>query len=169
MPTHIHKHKMDAPASVRAAVLTVSSTRTEADDESGRWIATQLRALGHEVVFSDILPDDSRRIVMGARAVIREHRPLAMLVSGGTGISRKDVTIEALRPIFEKEMTGFAILFAMLSHAQVGSSAILSRATAGIHEGAAIFCMPGSLRACQLACESIIFPELGHLARHLKE
>jgi molybdenum cofactor biosynthesis protein B len=89
------------------------------------------------------------------------------LVNGGTGISSGDVTIEALRPLFQKEMTAFGILFAQLSFEEIDSAAILSRAAAGIIGSTAVFCMPGSLAACKLACKNLVFPELGHVAKHL--
>jgi molybdenum cofactor biosynthesis protein B len=90
-------------------------------------------------------------------------------MTGGTGISPKDVTIEAVRPLFEKELTAFGTLFTQLSFEEIDSAAILSRATAGIIKQTMIFCMPGSIKACKLACNSLIFPELGHLLKHIKE
>ena len=90
-------------------------------------------------------------------------------MSGGTGISPKDVTIEAVRPLFSKELTGFGPIFAQLSFEQIDSAAILSRATAGIIKNSVVFCMPGSIKACKLACNELIFPELGHLIKHIKE
>ena len=101
--------------------------------------------------------------------VIRDLSPQALLVTGGTGISSKDVTIEAVRPLFIKELTSFGPIFAQLSFEQIDSAAILSRATAGVIEKTILFCMPGSINACKLACKAIIFPELGHLVRHIHE
>ena len=90
-------------------------------------------------------------------------------MTGGTGITKKDVTIEAVHPMFAKELTAFGPLFAQLSTQQVGSAAILSRATAGVIDNTIVFCMPGSLNACKLACNDLIFPELGHLVKHLND
>ena len=101
--------------------------------------------------------------------VIKDPAPQALLVTGGTGISSKDVTIEAVRPLFTKELTAFGPIFAQLSFEQIDSAAILSRATAGVIEKTILFCMPGSFKACKLACKAIIFPELGHLVHHIHE
>jgi molybdenum cofactor biosynthesis protein B len=90
-------------------------------------------------------------------------------MSGGTGITPKDVTIEALSPMFAKTLTGFGPLFAHLSFEEIGSAAFLSRATAGVIEGTVVFCMPGSINACKLACRKLIFPELGHLVKHVMD
>ena len=90
-------------------------------------------------------------------------------MSGGTGISPKDVTIEAVKPLFSKELTAFGPLFAQLSFEEIDSAAILSRATAGIINQSIVFCMPGSINACKTACKNLIFPELGHLLKHIKE
>ena len=88
-------------------------------------------------------------------------------MNGGTGITKKDVTIEAVNPLFAKTLTGFGPLFAKLSFDEIGSAAFLSRATAGVIEDTVVFCMPGSLNACKLACRELIFPELGHLVKHV--
>ncbi len=101
--------------------------------------------------------------------VIREHDPHAILVIGGTGISSADVTIEAIRPLFTKELTAFGPLFAQLSYEEIGSAAMLSRAMAGVVGETLVFCIPGSLNACKLACKELIFHELGHLVKHVQE
>jgi len=91
------------------------------------------------------------------------------LLTGGTGISGKDVTIEAVKTLFEKELTAFGPLFAQLSFEEIDSAALLSRASAGVIGKTILFCMPGSLKACKLACKALIFPELGHLVMHIQE
>ena len=96
-------------------------------------------------------------------------KPDILLTSGGTGITPKVVTIETIRPMFKKELTAFSALFSQLSMEEIGSAAMMSRATAGVIGSTAVFCMPGSLPACKLACERLIFPELGHIAKHLKD
>ena len=101
--------------------------------------------------------------------VIQNERPQVILMNGGTGITKKDVTIEAVNPLFGKTLTGFGPLFAKLSFDEIGSAAFLSRATAGVIEDTVVFCMPGSLNACKLACRELIFPELGHLVKHVTE
>jgi molybdenum cofactor biosynthesis protein B len=103
------------------------------------------------------------------KQAIHQHNPHTLLLTGGTGISPKDVTIEAIKPLFDKELTAFAALFANLSFQEIGAAAMLSRAIAGIIGKTVVFCMPGSLKACQLACNALIFPELGHLAAHIIE
>lgn len=163
------KHKARAPKKVKIGIVTVSSTRTLQNDKSGLWTAKRARKEGHEVVFHQVVPDEAATIVRTVMEIINEHQPQAILLTGGTGISSKDVTIEAVRPLFEKELTAFGPLFAQLSFEQIDSAALLSRATAGIYDNTILFCMPGSLKACKLAGKALIFPELGHLVGHLKE
>jgi molybdenum cofactor biosynthesis protein B len=163
------QHKRNTPANIKIAVISVSTTRTIAEDESGAWIKKQAKKEGHEVVIHQTVTDDIEAIRELTRHVTLKISPDAVIMSGGTGISPKDVTIEAVRPLFEKELTAFGPLFAQLSFEQIDSAAILSRATAGIIGQTLIFCMPGSIKACKLACNSLIFPELGHLLKHIKE
>jgi molybdenum cofactor biosynthesis protein B len=165
----VKKHKEKAPKTVRMSILTVSTTRTHADDKSGRWLRKRAKKEGHEVVFYDIVPDETENISQTINSVIQDHSPQVILLTGGTGISGKDVTIEAVRPLFKKELTAFGPLFAQLSFEQIDSAALLSRATAGVVEETVVFCMPGSLKACKLACNALIFPELGHLVKHIHE
>jgi molybdenum cofactor biosynthesis protein B len=113
-----------------------------------------------------MVPDDAVRIAETVSAVIRGHHPQVLILTGGTGITPEDVTIEAVRPMLQKELTAFAPLFAFLSHNEIGSAAMLSRATAGVIGSTVVFCLPGSLNACRLAWNALIFPELGHLAHH---
>jgi molybdenum cofactor biosynthesis protein B len=150
-------HKAHAPKSVKLAIMTVSTTRSLAEDKSGHWIKKRAKKKGHEVVFHEVVPDQ------------QEHHPHAILVTGGTGIGPADVTIEAVRPMFTKELTAFGSLFTYLSYETIDSAALLSRATAGLVDQTLVFCMPGSLKACKLACKELIFPELGHLVKHVQE
>lgn len=163
------RHKAKAPKSVKIGIITVSTTRTLQDDESGRWISKLAKKEGHEVVFYQIVPDDTETITQTVVHGIDVHYPQVILLTGGTGISSKDVTIEAVRPLFEKELTAFAPLFSQLSFEDIDSAALLSRATAGVVEKTILFCIPGSLKACKLACKGLIFPELGHLVGHIHE
>lgn len=162
-------HKRQAPKRVTAAILIMSTTRTLKDDASGNWIRDRLEADGHRVMDHQVIPDDEDTIAGTVATIIREMRPDVLLTSGGTGITPKDVTIETIRPMFEKELTAFSALFSQLSMAEIGSAAMLSRAAAGVIGSTAVFCMPGSLPACKLACGRLIFPELGHIAKHLKD
>ncbi|MBW2170407.1 MAG: molybdenum cofactor biosynthesis protein MoaB [Deltaproteobacteria bacterium] len=164
----IRTHRSQAPKSLRIAVLTVSSTRRLADDKSGHWIKKRIQKK-QRVVFHNVISDNKEVIEYTIRAVIQEHNPHAIIVTGGTGISPNDVTIEAIRPMFTKELTAFGPLFAQLSYERIDSAALLSRATAGVVGQTMVFCIPGSIDACKLACKELIFPELGHLARHAHE
>ena len=110
--------------------------------------------------------DDAAAIVSQVYEILTAFRPHALLITGGTGIGPADVTIEAVRPLFRKELTAFGPLFAQLSYEDIDSAALLSRATAGLIDQTIAFCMPGSLNACKLACKALIFPELGHLVKH---
>lgn len=163
------EHKAHVPKSLKLAILSVSSTRNLADDKSGHWIKKRAKKKGHVVVFHQVAPDDKEVIAGTIRTIIQEHDPHAILITGGTGISPKDVTIEAVRPMFTKELTAFGSLFTHLSYEDIDSAALLSRATAGLVERTLLFCMPGSLKACKLACKELIFPELGHLVKHVQE
>ncbi len=162
------RHKAAAPRQVRIGVLTVSTSRGLAEDESGLWMAKTAAAEGHSVVFHQVVADDAALIARTLTEALAVHRPDAVLVDGGTGLAPADVTIEALRPMFDKELTAFGVLFAQLSFEQIDSAAILSRAAAGTVSGVVVFCMPGSLKACRLACNELIFPELGHIVGHLR-
>ena len=161
-----HSHRSNAPKSVRIGIISVSSTRTLETDESGHWIANGAKEGGHAVTAHQVVRDDVDAIRRCTRSLLADPSPQALIVTGGTGITPQDVTIEALRPLFAKELTAFAILFTQLSYAEIDSAALLSRASAGVIGQALIFCIPGSLNACKLACRKLIFPELGHLIRH---
>ncbi|MDY6952715.1 MAG: MogA/MoaB family molybdenum cofactor biosynthesis protein [Thermodesulfobacteriota bacterium] len=163
------EHKSRAPKSLKMAILTVSTTRSLEDDKSGLWMRKRAERKGHEVVFHEVVPDDQEAISQALRRLREAHQPHAVLVTGGTGIGPSDVTIEALRPMFTKELTAFGPLFSFLSYEEIDAAALLSRATAGLIDQTLIFCLPGSLKACKLACKALIFPELGHLLKHVQE
>jgi molybdenum cofactor biosynthesis protein B len=160
------QHRASAPASVQAAVVTCSDTRTPETDQTGGAIRSALEAAGHAVVLHRVVRDDIPEIREAVDAALSAGAR-AVMVNGGTGIAPRDVAVEALRPLFEKELPGFGELFRMLSFEQVGSAALLSRATAGTYRGAVLFALPGSPRAVGLALERLILPELGHLVREL--
>ncbi|MCP4694263.1 MAG: molybdenum cofactor biosynthesis protein [Desulfobacterales bacterium] len=163
------EHKKHAPKKVRIGIVTVSTTRTLDTDKSGHWMRKRARKEGHEVVLHRVVPDDSAFITKVVLEAIHDPRPDALLLTGGTGVAKKDVTIEAVRPLFKKELSAFGVLFTMLSFEEIDSAALLSRAAAGLIEDTFLFCMPGSLNACKLACKALIFPELGHLVAHARE
>jgi len=164
-----HEHKQALPDDIRVAVISVSTTRNLSQDKSGAWIKKQAKKEGFEVVIHQVVTDDVSAIQELVDHVTTKIGPDAVIMTGGTGISPKDVTIEAVKPSFTKELTAFGVLFAQLSFEEIDSAAILSRATAGIIHNSLVFCMPGSIKACKLACNNLIFPELGHLIKHMKE
>jgi molybdenum cofactor biosynthesis protein B len=161
------EHKKNAPKCLQIAILSVSTSRTLSDDTSGLWIKKESQKEGHEVLFHQVVPDEIDVISGTVTDAIQKLNPHAFLITGGTGVSKKDVTIDAVRPLFDKELSAFAPLFAQLSFEEIDSAAIMSRATAGIVGKTAVFCMPGSLKACKLACKALIFPELGHITKHV--
>jgi molybdenum cofactor biosynthesis protein B len=162
------EHRADAPQALDVAVLSISTTRSLENDESGHWIVRAAEQQGHKVVLHDVIPDDEGAIRRAVTQALADQAPHAVIVTGGTGLSPLDVTIEAVKPLFSKELSAFSVLFAQLSYEEIASAAILSRATAGIIGRSIVFCIPGSLKACQLACNKLIFPELGHIIRHCR-
>jgi molybdenum cofactor biosynthesis protein B len=164
-----HDHKKAAPLWLKVGILTISTSRTLADDESGRWIAGQAKKEGHQVVSHAVVTDQVPAIRKALCDAVNTHGPQVMILSGGTGITAKDVTIEALRPLFKKELTAFGPVVAQLSLEAVDSAAILSRSVAGVVGKTVVFCIPGSMAACKLICKAVIFPEAGHLVKHVSE
>lgn len=160
------EHKKHAPKKLTIGILSISSTRTLKNDESGNWIHEKAEALGHDVLVHMIVTDDARQIKESLYTAIHESAAQLFILTGGTGVSPKDVTIEAVKPLFTKELTGFAVVFAQLSYNQIGSAAIVSRTAAGLVGKTAVFCIPGSVKACKLACEELIFPEARHIVKH---
>ena len=147
---------------VRIAVLTVSDTRTLENDTSGQTLADRVAEAGHALSARKIVKDDIRSI----RHVIRDWANRsdidAMITTGGTGLTGRDVTIEAVRPLFEKEIEGFGTLFHMVSFPKIGTSTIQSRATAGVMKGKYIFCLPGSPGACKDGWDQILKAQLDY-------
>ena len=158
------EHRLQGPASVPCAVLTVSDTRDESTDTSGAFIRRSLRRAGHTVVDYRILKDDPPRIVSHLKVLARGARARVVLLTGGTGVGRRDSTYEAVSGLFDKRLEGFGEIFRALSYRRIGSAAMLSRATAGIYRGLVVFSMPGSKDAVRLAMTRLILPELSHLA-----
>lgn len=164
-----HEHKKSAPRNISLGIMTISTTRTPKTDKSGGWIRKQAQKEGHRIIHHSVVPDDAATISRTLLNIIREHQPQAMILTGGTGISHGDVTIEAVRPLLKKELTAFGFLFAQLSYEKIDSAALMSRSTAGVIGNTVVFCIPGSLGACKLACKALIYPELGHLVRHIEK
>jgi len=160
------KHKAQATGEISIAIITVSSSRDVADDESGNIIKEIAKE--HRILRHIVLPDKGALVQNEVKDLVINTPVDAIIVNGGTGIMRHDVTVEALRPLFIKELTGFSAAFSALSFQEIGSAAIMSRATAGIFRATVVFVLPGSPRACKLAMEKLIMPELGHFATHLR-
>jgi molybdenum cofactor biosynthesis protein B len=158
-------HKATAPASVRCYVLTISDTRTEETDASGRAIADLLRAAGHGVVGRTIVKDDPDQVRHTIERQLANPDVQVVIATGGTGITSRDGTYEAVSSLLHKRLDGFGELFRMLSYEQIGSSAMMSRACAGLVAGRIVVSLPGSEGAVRLAMEKLLLPELGHLVR----
>lgn len=159
------EHQEESPKEVNCSVLTVSDTRTPETDTSGRLIKELLEENQHEIIHYQVVkdePNEIRGILQALPAPIQ-----VVILSGGTGLSKRDSTYEAIVELFEKRIDGFGELFRALSYDEIGSAAMLSRATAGVYQGKIIFSLPGSSNAVRLAMEKLILPELGHLVREL--
>lgn len=157
------EHRRQAPAALGFAVLTVSDTRTTADDASGARIAELATAAGHRLVARRLVADEAPAIRGEVEALLATAGVDAVVVTGGTGYAPRDVTVEAVRPLLGREVEGFGELFRALSYAEVGAAAMLSRATAGLAGGKVVYLLPGSPRAVALAMEKLVLPETGHL------
>ncbi len=144
------------------AVLTISDTRALADDKSGTTLADRLTAAGHKLAAREIVTDDVEAIRGVIRKWIADDGVDAVITTGGTGFTGRDVTPEAVEPLFEKRMDGFSIAFHMLSHAKIGASTIQSRATAGMAGATFIFCLPGSPGACRDGWDGILAAQLDY-------
>lgn len=173
------KHKAQAPKKLKAGVVTISDSKhdylwsknktlEEAEDASGKLIINALKKAGHDVIFYTIIPDHEGLIVEMVDHVAFNYAPDIIVTTGGTGVGRKDVTIEALESIFEKSIEGFGEFFRKEGFEKLGSAALLSRATAGIYEGVVVFALPGSPDAVETGM-GIILKEATHIVKHVKE
>jgi molybdenum cofactor biosynthesis protein B len=169
MSVEEHRRRgLDENDSLRCAVITASDTRTLETDESGLAIARQLEGAGHHVLERTVVPDDAGRIAHVLRHWLAADVD-AVLLNGGTGIAARDGTVEVVRRFLDREIPGFGELFRMLSFRQVGAAAMLSRAVGGIAGGKAVFALPGSRRAVELAMEKLILPELRHMVHEMRK
>ena len=157
-----HEHHKDIP--VKAAVITVSTSRTEKTDLSGQIIREAFENAEMEVVFQTLVPDVEEQISSAVSKALESAN--CVVVTGGTGLTSDDCTIEAVSPMFDTTMDGFGELFRWKSYEQVKTAVLLSRATAGLVKGSAVFCIPGSPKAVKLASEEIIVPEIKHILTH---
>jgi molybdenum cofactor biosynthesis protein B len=158
-------HRAAAPASVACFVLTISDTRTEATDTSGRAIADLLGAAGHSVSGRAIVPDDPQRVRTLVGEQLASASTTVVITTGGTGITSRDGTFEAIDSMLDKRLDGFGELFRMLSYHDIGPAAMMSRATAGTSQGKIVIALPGSEAAVRLAMTRLVIPELGHLVQ----
>lgn len=147
------------------ALLTVSDSRTAADDRSGDALEKRLRELGHRIAQRNLLPDDGYRIRAVVANWIADDEIHAIITTGGTGVTGRDGSPEAVAPLLDKKLDGFGELFRALSYAEIGASSMQSRALAGVANGTYVFVLPGSPGACKLALEKLIAPQLDYRTR----
>jgi molybdenum cofactor biosynthesis protein B len=166
------KHKEDAPKRLGFAIATCSSSRyslkvklEEFTDPSGDRAVGLLEGSGHEIIVREVLPDDPAAIRSFLMRVLDDGRVDAVILIGGTGVSRDDSTIEAVEPLLDKKLPGFGELLRSISYRRVGSPAMMTRAIAGIADGRAVFCLPGSPEAVETAVRELIIPEIGHIMK----
>lgn len=159
------EHRAAGVAAIPCGVITVSDTRTAADDRSGDLIAELLTEAGHTVAGRQIVPDEPAAVAVAVREFVDAGQVAAILLTGGTGVAPRDQTPEAVASLFTKELPGFGELFRMLSYQEIGPAAMLSRASGGMIGSVAVFLMPGSTAAVRLAMEQLILPELGHVTK----
>ena len=159
----VAEHRKKSRLTAAVAVVTLSMSRSLETDKSGDVIQKSLEENGHHVEFRKVIPDSRNILRATVQELVRSKKIQAIITTGGTGLAPMDVTIEAIRPMLDKELPGFTSLFMLLSYSEVKSAAMLSRALAGTIKGRVIFCLPGSPRACKLAMESLILPELSHI------
>jgi len=150
---------------LKIAVLTVSDTRALADDKSGATLAERIEKAGHALAGRAIVTDDVEDVRQQVKAWIADAAIDVIITTGGTGFTGRDVTPEAIEPLFEKRMDGFATLFLIVSHGKIGTSAIQTRATAGVAGATYIFCLPGSPGACRDAWDEILVHQLDYRYR----
>ncbi len=165
-PSHV-SHKDQGKGSLACMVVTCSDTRTHETDTSGKLICHLLKEHGHTITDQHLIKDEPKEIIRLLEKATQQPDTHVVIINGGTGISRRDSTYEAVDGFLQKKLDGFGELFRYLSYKDIGSSAMLSRATAGIHEHVVIFSIPGSQGAVRLAMEKLILPEMGHIAGEL--
>ena len=163
------EHRARGPVAVGCFVLTVSDTRTIETDSSGRAIREFLERAGHQVTGFAIVRDEPAQVTASVKQWLTDAATRVIITTGGTGITARDGTFEAVDALFEKRLDGFGELFRMLSFDEIGSAAMMSRATAGTVGAKAIFVLPGSEHAVRLGMSRLIIPELGHVAQQLQK
>jgi molybdenum cofactor biosynthesis protein B len=163
------EHREKAPKQVACMVITVSDTRAKESDASGALIRKLLADRGHRIEGYLIVRDDSKAVKAAILKGLSKAEIQAVILNGGTGISKRDGTYEVVSDLIEKKLDGFGELFRYLSHREIGSAAIMSRALAGICRGKVVISMPGSTAAVELAMTSLVLPELGHIVGEISK
>lgn len=163
-----HRKNAQAVGPVAFVVLTVSDRRTEATDSSGRLVRQLLAEAGHTLADAELIPNDPQRIRASVRRFL-QGPAACLVVTGGTGAGRRDVTIETIQPLLEKSLPGFGELFRSMSYGEIGTAAMLSRALCGVRGGKVICCLPGSEAAVRLGVGKLLVPELPHLLWVLRQ
>jgi molybdenum cofactor biosynthesis protein B len=161
--TAVSEHRQYAPHQLGFAVVTISDSRTPETDTSGEVARRLISEAGHRVLRSAIVRDEVEAIDAEVSSALEEAGIDVVVATGGTGFSPRDVTLDALAPLLTAEVPGFGELFRMLSHREVGAAAMLSRAAAGLVGTKAVFALPGSPKAVELALRELVLPEVGHL------
>jgi molybdenum cofactor biosynthesis protein B len=161
----VTEHRRDAPAFVAVHVITVSDTRTVETDASGDAIARLIQAAGHQLHGRTLLKDEPDQVRDAVRRLVADPAVPVVITTGGTGITSRDSTFEAIDALLEKRLPGFGELFRMLSYQEIGAAAMLTRATAGLVGRTVVIALPGSQHAVTLGMETLVIPELAHLVR----
>ena len=164
----VTEHRQQSPASVSVHVITVSDTRTLDTDASGRAIVELLEGAGHRVAGRTLLRDEAEEVRAAVQYLASGALVDVVITTGGTGITARDGTFEAVDGLLTKRLPGFGELFRSLSYQQIGAAAMLSRATAGLVGQTVVIVLPGSQHAVRLALEELVLPELGHLVREAR-
>jgi molybdenum cofactor biosynthesis protein B len=159
-----HHHRQSAADALATVVISVSDTRTLETDTGGARVVEFLTGAGHRVLHREVVKDEPGEIEAALRSSVGRDGVRAVIFTGGTGVAPRDVTPDAIEPLLDRVIPGFGELFRMLSYADIGSAALLSRALAGLASGCVVFVLPGSRGAVTLAMEKLVLPEIGHLA-----
>ena len=159
----LESHRAESPVRIGFAVLTFSDTRDESSDRGGAFLVESLEGAGHRVVRRSLHPDEPERIEAAVRDAVADPEVELVLTTGGTGVAPRDATYPTLKRVLDSEIPGFGELFRWLSHREIGSATMLSRAIGGLLGGKTVLALPGSPKALRLAMEEIVLPEAGHL------
>ncbi|MBO3769176.1 MAG: MogA/MoaB family molybdenum cofactor biosynthesis protein [Thermoproteota archaeon] len=162
------KHKEEAPKNLSFAIVTISDSRTLETDESGNTASKILVSNGYDVIERVLIPNDANKIRKKISELVKDKRIDVIITIGGTGLSKRDLTVETVSKMVEKKINGFGELFRAISYNEIGASAMLSRAFGGVVSGKIILCLPGSQNAVELAIRKLIIPEIRHIVREAR-